>query len=68
MVQVGILILKGYRYLVSPWLGQRCRFYPSCSQYGIESLEKYGFVKGCTKTMIRLGKCHPYHQGGVDLP
>jgi len=68
MTRVGILLLKCYRMFLSPWLGERCRFYPSCSCYGIEVLEKYGFLRGTTKTVIRLGKCHPFHPGGIDLP
>ncbi|MBN9289293.1 MAG: membrane protein insertion efficiency factor YidD [Gammaproteobacteria bacterium] len=55
-----------YRWCLSPLLGNRCRFYPSCSQYAIEALEKHGVCYGCFLTVKRLSKCHPWHLGGVD--
>lgn len=62
-----ILFLRGYQYFISPLLGQRCRFYPSCSQYAIEALTKCNFFKGCYLIIRRLLRCHPFHPGGVDL-
>jgi putative membrane protein insertion efficiency factor len=58
--------LWGYRKLVSPLLGQRCRFYPSCSQYALEALETFGPFRGSLLTFRRLLRCHPFHPGGVD--
>lgn len=55
-----------YQWLISPWLGQRCRFYPSCSHYAIEALNKYGATRGVWLTTKRLLKCHPWHPGGND--
>lgn len=59
----GIVV---YQWLISPWLGQRCRFYPSCSHYAIEALNKYGATRGVWLTTKRLLKCHPWHPGGND--
>lgn len=62
-----IVFIKGYQWCISPMLGQRCRFYPSCSHYGLEALQKHGALKGVWLTILRLLKCHPFHAGGVDL-
>jgi uncharacterized protein len=59
-------IIKVYRYGVSPWLGDRCRFYPSCSCYAEEAIERYGALRGGWLTLRRLGRCHPFCAGGVD--
>ena len=58
--------IKGYQLLISPLLGNQCRFYPTCSCYAIESVEKYGVVLGGYFTLRRLIKCHPFHAGGYD--
>lgn len=55
-----------YRRFLSPLKPPVCRFYPTCSQYAMESLEKYGIIKGGIKAIIRLLKCHPFHPGGYD--
>lgn len=55
-----------YQRFLSPFLGRSCRFYPSCSQYSVQSLQKYGLVKGLRLTVVRLAKCHPFHPGGYD--
>ena len=59
----GIVIYQKY---LSPFLGRSCRFYPSCSHYSVQSLQKYGLVKGVRLTFVRLAKCHPFHPGGYD--
>ena len=66
MQSVLILLIRVYRYVLSPWLGTRCRFEPSCSQYAIEALQEHGALKGCWLTLHRLGRCHPFHAGGYD--
>ena len=66
MRQVLIILIKAYRYLVSPWLGSHCRFYPSCSQYALEALQEHGAVRGSWLSLRRLSRCHPWHAGGVD--
>ncbi len=55
-----------YRYLLSPWVGNQCRFYPSCSHYAEEAVARYGTLKGGYLTARRLLKCHPWHPGGED--
>ena len=64
---VLIILIKFYRYVISPLLGPpRCRFYPSCSDYGLEAIQRYGAVRGSYLTLKRLLKCHPFHEGGID--
>ena len=63
-----ILGVRGYQLLISPWLGQNCRFVPSCSAYMIEAVEKYGVIRGVWKGLRRIGRCHPLHPGGFDPP
>lgn len=60
------LLLRFYRYWVSPWLGSRCRFEPSCSSYAIEALDKHGLGHALWLTVKRLARCHPWHEGGYD--
>lgn len=55
-----------YRWLISPLLGPRCRFYPSCSEYAIAAVQKHGIIRGLFLTVKRLLRCHPWHPGGVD--
>ena len=62
------LLLRGYRYFISPLLGPTCRFHPSCSQYAIDALKKHGPIKGSAKAAWRLMRCHPWSSGGVDYP
>ena len=66
MQKVLVMLLKVYQYLVSPWFGQTCRFYPSCSCYAIEAIEKRGVLMGLWLTVRRIGRCHPWHPGGFD--
>lgn len=66
MRQLLISLVKGYRLLISPLLGKPCRFYPSCSEYGIEALEKHGAIKGGYLIINRILRCHPFAKGGID--
>lgn len=61
-----LLLLQSYRYLISPWLGNHCRFYPSCSAYALEALTHFGITQGIWMTLRRLLRCHPFHPGGYD--
>jgi putative membrane protein insertion efficiency factor len=58
--------IRGYRRWVGPLFPPRCRFFPTCSEYALEALERYGFLRGVGLTMRRLLRCHPYHPGGID--
>jgi putative membrane protein insertion efficiency factor len=59
-------LIVGYRYTLSPFFGPCCRFHPTCSQYALEALREHGPWRGGWLTLQRLGKCHPWHPGGVD--
>jgi putative membrane protein insertion efficiency factor len=61
-----IQLIRGYRLLLSPWLGNHCRFYPSCSSYAITAVERHGALRGSAMSVARLLRCHPWHPGGVD--
>lgn len=61
-----ITLIKFYKYFISPLLGPRCRFYPTCSSYGLEAIQRHGAAKGTYLTLRRLLKCHPFHEGGID--
>lgn len=66
MKSLLLLLLRGYKLGISPFLGQNCRFYPSCSDYAAEAVREYGALKGGALAAKRLCKCHPWHPGGVD--
>ena len=66
VLKVLIGLIAGYRYLISPWLGNCCRFYPSCSEYTEQAILERGVVKGLVLGAWRLLRCHPWHPGGYD--
>ncbi len=61
-----ILLVRGYSYLISPLLGNNCRYYPSCSSYMQEAIELHGVLRGLWLGTKRILRCHPFHEGGVD--
>lgn len=61
-----LAVVAAYRRFLSPALGQRCRFHPSCSGYAAEALEVHGAARGGWLAVRRLGRCHPFHRGGHD--
>jgi putative membrane protein insertion efficiency factor len=61
-----ILLIDGYRYMLSSWLGNNCRFYPSCSCYARQALEAHGVQRGLLLSLRRIACCHPWHPGGFD--
>lgn len=62
------ILIRFYQLGISPFLGNHCRFYPSCSEYCLQSIEKHGACKGIWRGLKRLLKCGPWNKGGVDLP
>ncbi len=66
MRRLFIFLIACYKTLLSPFLGNNCRFYPSCSSYAQDAIETHGAIKGSGLALRRLGKCHPWHEGGVD--
>jgi putative membrane protein insertion efficiency factor len=66
MARILIWLIKAYQMLLSPFFGQQCRFYPTCSQYAIEVINKHGAIAGSYYTIRRLLRCHPWHAGGHD--
>lgn len=59
-------LVRAYRLLLSPWLGSSCRFEPTCSAYSLQALARFGAGKGSYLTLARLGRCHPWCDGGFD--
>ncbi len=59
-------LIRGYQYLISPLLGNHCRFQPSCSQYAADAIRMYGPGRGSWLALRRISKCHPWHAGGYD--
>ena len=66
MQLILIWLLQHYQLYISPYVGNRCRFYPSCSSYAIDAIRKYGCFKSFYFIARRLARCHPFHQGGFD--
>lgn len=64
--KIMIASIRFYQIFISPVLGKRCRFYPSCSQYMIEALKRYGIFHGSYLAVKRIMRCHPWHPGGYD--
>lgn len=67
-VVLVIFLIRGYQRFISPLLGDRCRFFPSCSQYALVAFQEWGFFVGAWLTLRRLLKCGPWHEGGYDPP
>ena len=61
-----VLLIRIYQWTIAPFLGECCRFYPSCSVYAQEAIQKHGVFKGVGLAVKRIFKCHPWHPGGVD--
>ena len=66
MRHLAAFLIRLYQWTLSPLLGPTCRFYPSCSQYALQSILRFGFFHGSWLGLRRLGRCHPWHPGGFD--
>jgi len=66
MQRTILVVLKGYKRFVSPLVPSACRYYPTCSEYMMDAVERYGCVKGIWLGIRRIGRCHPFHEGGYD--
>lgn len=65
-VRVLSAAIRGYQLVLSPFLGKNCRFYPTCSRYALESVQRFGVLKGTLLALVRIVKCGPWHPGGYD--
>ena len=61
-------LVRLYQFLLSPLFGRQCRFYPTCSEYFIQAVEKHGAISGTLRGVWRILRCHPFHRGGFDPP
>jgi len=66
MKQALLAIIRAYRLALSPWWGRQCRFMPTCSEYASEAIERHGSLDGSWLAMRRIGRCHPWCDGGYD--
>ena len=66
MTRLLVLLLRGYRYAISPLYGQVCRYHPTCSAYALEAVTEHGSLRGSWLALRRIARCHPWAPGGVD--
>jgi len=66
MTKIAVFVLRLYRLLLSPYVPTQCRFYPTCSHYTMEAIQKKGLWKGISLGLLRILKCNPFHPGGFD--
>jgi putative membrane protein insertion efficiency factor len=66
MKKIAIMMIKGYRLFISPLKSPTCRFVPTCSEYALQAIEKYGIFRGGIMAVRRILRCHPFHPGGYD--
>ncbi len=66
MRRAGLVLIRGYQRLMSPFLGKNCRYQPTCSQYTYLAVERFGLARGIVMGGRRIARCHPFHEGGLD--
>lgn len=66
MAKILIGLIRGYQLIISPLMGANCRFHPTCSQYMLEAITRFGTIRGFWLGLRRLSRCHPWHEGGLD--
>jgi putative membrane protein insertion efficiency factor len=64
--RIALWLINGYRRIISPVIGSRCRFYPTCSEYAAQSIGRFGLARGGWLALRRIARCHPFSAGGVD--
>ena len=64
--KIVVMLLRIYKAVLSPFLGQNCRFQPGCANYAMEAVERHGVIRGAWMAIKRIGRCHPWHDGGYD--
>ncbi len=64
--QAAVLMLRGYKWMISPWFPPSCRYVPTCSEYAMEAVERYGVWRGGSMALVRILRCHPFVRGGYD--
>jgi putative membrane protein insertion efficiency factor len=67
MKHILLALIRAYQWLLSPFVGHHCRFHPTCSHYAADAIRTHGAIKGTVLAARRLLRCHPWHEGGVDL-
>jgi uncharacterized protein len=68
VIRLAVAAIRGYQWLLAPWLGGACRFAPTCSEYARLAVIEHGVVRGSRLAMLRILRCQPFHQGGYDPP
>jgi putative membrane protein insertion efficiency factor len=66
MSRLLLALIRAYRFALSPWWGNACRFTPTCSEYAMDAIERHGALRGSWLALRRVGRCHPWHAGGYD--
>jgi len=66
MKRLALVMIRFYQKAVSPWLPPACRYYPTCSAYAVEAIQRYGLGRGAVLAVKRILRCHPFHEGGYD--
>lgn len=66
MKTIALALIRGYKKILSPFLGNHCRFFPTCSDYTYAAIKKHGLLQGMLLGAKRISKCHPLHPGGAD--
>lgn len=66
MKRVLLALIEIYRMALRPWWGRQCRYTPSCSEYAAEAIDRHGAARGAWMALRRVGRCHPWHEGGFD--
>ncbi len=66
MKKAAVFLIRSYKKYISPFLPKSCRFYPTCSEYAMDAINKYGIFKGSIKSLYRILRCNPFNKGGYD--